>query len=234
MKARSLIAAAAALLLGPLAAWAAPSVVFTPSSSTVNTGGSLTVTVSVTGLASGGLPLSDYDLAVSFDPTLVALTVSPYSLDPQAIAALGGVGGIANVFGIQLTGANYFEDQTTSFLTDIADLIAAQSSGGLQIDSFNLFNLTFTALGTAGVGAAANFSLGTISGPPILDVQDSNYSIFTFNPSAVLCVNVNDPAACTGGNPAPEPASYALVLLGLAAAGAARKSVRPIGNVAAA
>jgi hypothetical protein len=86
MKTRSLAAAVAAVLLGPITAWAIPSVVFTPSAATVNTGDTLAITVGVTGLAAGGLPLSDYDLAVSFDPSLMSLATSPYTLDPAVVA----------------------------------------------------------------------------------------------------------------------------------------------------
>jgi len=229
MKTRSLAAAVAALLLGPITAWAIPIVVFTPSAATVNTGGTLTITVGVTGLGAGGIPLSDYDLAVSFDPSLMSLATIPYTLDPTAVTYLGG-GSPSNVFGLQLTGTNYLEDQTTSFL-DIADLIAAQSSGSppSQVDGFNLFEVAFDVLGTAGTGAAANFSLATVSSTypysPTLDVQDANYDITTYNPSASLCVNVNDQTACST-RAVPEPASYSLVLLGLLAAGVVGRQAR--------
>jgi len=229
MKTRSLAAAVAALLLGPITAWAVPSVVFTPSAATVNTGDTLTITVSVTGLAAGGFPLSDYDLAVSFDPSLMGLVTSPYT--PDALTYLDG-GNADNVSSSQLTGTNYLEDQTTALFTAFADLTAAQSASGSQVDGFNLFEVTFDVLGTSGMGAAANFSLATLSSTylysPTLDVQeDANYDITTYHPTASLCVNVNDPTACSGQVPAaPEPASYSLVLLGLFAAGVVGRKAR--------
>jgi hypothetical protein len=231
MKTRSLAAAVAALLLGPITAWAIPSVVFTPSAATVNTGDTLAITVGVTGLAAGGLPLSDYDLAVSFDPSLMSLATSPYTLDPAVVTYLGG-GNAGNVLGSQPTGTNYLEDQTTSLLTSFVDLTAAQSPGGVPVDGFNLFKVTFDVLGTLGTGAAANFSLATLSSTypysPTLDVQeDANYDITTYHPSASLCVNVNDPTACSGQVPAvPEPATYSLVLLGLLAGGVVGQKAR--------
>jgi hypothetical protein len=231
MKTRSLAAAVAALLLGPITAWADPIVVFTPSAATVNTGGTLTITVGVTGLTAGGLPLSDYDLAVSFDTSLMSLATNPYMLDPAAVTYLGG-GDPSNVLGAQPIGTNYLEDQETSLLSlfSPANLATAQSPGGSQVDGFNLFEVAFDVLGTSGTGAAADFSLATLSSTypysPTLDVQDPNTGAITsYIPTASLCVNVNDPTACST-RAVPEPASYSLVLLGLLAAGVAWRQAR--------
>ncbi len=210
MKFKSLVTAAASALLFPLAVWAAPvTVSILPAVQTVAQGANVTVTVRIDGLLGAADQLSAYDLRVTYDSGLLAFSGQSF----LANAYLGS-GSELEVF---TNSPGVATDQVDSFLTLPSDLATAQSG----IDGFDLFSLTFTA---ANSDAATNLAFAVVPGisPYVLGNNNGNALNAQY---AGACVAIGA-GVCGQTNPAPEPASYALVAVGLLAAGVAGRRRR--------
>ena len=208
----SAVALAAAALCASAPAQAGIVISFTPASSTIDIGQTVTVDMSISGLDAE--ILSGFDFNVVWNSARVtgsAFTVMPACsqmgvaamCDPDAVLPQGNFG-------------------ATGFAVEDDDTLA-----GSQADSFLLAQITFTGLS----GGLTNITLGND-----LDFE-RNFVGRLFGTldvtvgSAEICVRSDLgstlPGQCAGTPPGiPEPSSYALAGVALLAAGWARRGRR--------
>ena len=209
MKFKSLATAVATLLL-PMALWAAPvAVSITPAVQTVAQGANVTVTVRIDGLTGVPDQLSAYDLRITYDPGLLSFLSQSFLADAR-------FGGAFELFDGGTAGL--LIDIVDSPFTTPAELIAAQSG----FDGFDLFSLTFKA---ASVDAFANlgFSLVPNISPYVLGNNNGNSLAATY---AGACVQIGAGICGDVTTPVPEPGTFALMAMGLVAAGAVSRRAR--------
>lgn len=218
-----LTAIAAAMLL-PLASNATPSVYFVPADQNVPASSSGSVAVWV-----GGTDVGSFDLNIHLSNANVSWVDAVYS----AAEPLGALATPDAVFGFTISGQD-IRVQGFSLLFPPVDAVPAA-----QTDPFLLFTLDFN---TGAASDATLLSFAAIGGNPQLGMNitdwngnylDSRRQQISFGQA---CVRVGDAASAPvgavadckgGGNPAPEPATFALAALGLLAAGVAgRRAIK--------
>jgi hypothetical protein len=201
MKLKSLAAAVAALLV-PMAVWAGPvTVSIVPAVQNVNQGGNVTATVRIDGLLGVPDQLSAYDLRITYDPGSLTLLSHSFLSD----AFFGG--GALESFN---AGGGVAADIVDSFFTLPADLAAAQAG----IDGFDLFSLTFMA---ANVDSFTNLAFALVPNISPYVLGNNNGNSLAANYTGA-CISIG--AGTCGVTPVPEPGTFALMAVGLLAAGA--------------
>jgi hypothetical protein len=194
------------LLLCPLIALATPVLSITPSTQTAGFNQTVTVTVGISGLN-------------SVSPKQI---VGAFELDVLYNQALLTQSGVAVFLATtQLGGANAFFDTLDTAAGDAAgngfSLSSDSDLTALQGDSFDLFTISFLTGSTDGAaflnfGPDANFQRLLVGlGGASLGATYSGACIAIGNSTCALAV--------------PEPASLALVVLGIAGVGLARRRV---------
>lgn len=190
---------AAAGWLGAASAQAAV-LSITPSTSSTTVGGSVTVDLVISDLNASSEIVSGFDLDVFFDPAVLNASVLN-----TVFAPWGGFGDVLLEQNFVAPGHVEF------FLTALND---DTTLDGLQGDSFVLSSITFSGLADGfslvNFGADLNFERNVVG-----------------RRSESLALNVNGACIAVGtgtcDQKVPEPATLALVLLGLAAAAATRR-----------
>lgn len=183
---------------------AAISIDFIPANQTANVGDSLSVDVSISGLLAAGEIVSTFDLAVSYDSSVLFATGVSFGgfLDDMLFG-----GATFNGSDVTTT-AGTVEFFELSFLTD--DELALQ-----QPDSFVLATLSFDAI-AEGI-SPLSFLEGTIIGVPGLDVKGRNAAV-------LLNLNGGIGDVTVLANAVPEPATLWLLLSGIMVGGYFQRS----------
>jgi hypothetical protein len=219
----------AAAMLVPVASFAAPAVYFVPADQGVatSTAGSVQVWVSGTTVGSFDLNIHASNSNLTWVDAMYpagAPLGSPASGDPSDPSSTCYTDLSINVcFGSVVTGQSIDVQGFSWLSSDPAELPAVQSD-----PSFMLFTLDFT---TGAANGPTELTFASYGGSPKLGTNITNWDgVYQADASfGSACVRVGDSAACGQTNPAPEPASYALVAIGLLAAGVAGRARRRAG-----
>ena len=201
----SAAALAAAALVYSTSAGAA-TVSFTPSMSTIDVGGSTTITMSISGL--GNEILSGWDFNIIWTSAIVSLAGADAVVDCSVLDV--GAGSLC----FDAPSAGNYGNVGVSFDSDAA--LAANQADSLVIGTFKFFGV---AGGTTTVG---------LDGGPDFDRNFTglnNGSLTISVETAEICVR-GDLSLCGGLPGVPEPASYGLAGVALLAASWASRGRR--------
>jgi PEP-CTERM motif len=199
MLTKKLISLLAVSLLACVSAHAAP-VSVSPTTQSVNVGSTFTLDVDISELGAGSAPsLGVFDFDLGFDTTRLAFQSAVYGTGLDVL----GLGSLQTTTPGAGT-VNLFELS----LDTIADL------DSLQADAFRIVTLTFQAL-------AAGDTSFTLSANAFGDAAGDALPVTFGAPASVTLVGD------TTGGTAPEPASLAILALGLLGVALARKFQRP-------
>ena len=172
----------------------------TPSTQTIALGGLTTIDLRIAGLGAGVAPsLGAYDVDLMFDPSVLSFV--------SATFGDGVLGNQLDLFGL---GSVSFLTPSTG-MVNLFELSLDTSADldALQADAFVLASLSFSGLsgGTSPIGLSVN-ALGDADGAPVAASISTGSVVVT--PSTAI----------------PEPATYALMLAGIALTGTVRKRGR--------
>ncbi len=221
MKTLTRFVAIAAAAFAPLAAHCAPTVFFKPATQAVAQGAAVSVGVWISGLQPTNEIVSAFDLNVLLSNGNLVSPGATYA----GTAPLGSLTGPDPLspdaeFTVDFPNPLEVGVKGNSFLSD-DDLEALQSGLGGVPDEFLLYTLSFTAGLTDGA-TFLSFGASPVFDRNITGKLAGQLQGVTFG---TACVAVGaDAAACRAQ--VPEPSSYALVALGLVAAGLAGRTRR--------